>query len=146
MLKATIKIICGIAMILALSLASGCSLNLVSDYDRASQQQMMKLMQKIDGFYLHMQHVDVPKRQYSHYASSYLNIEVDVNALLQRQKVRSLNELTIKQVEILLQLWQQARKAHQEQNSISDFIIKRRRSEYQRVLLAMIRGEKSKAP
>ncbi|KZN34758.1 hypothetical protein N480_20965 [Pseudoalteromonas luteoviolacea S2607] len=145
MVKAWLKVGVILAALLILSTQLGCSLHLVSEYDRASQNQMLSLMKKIDGFYLHMSNVAPAKRKFSHYTSGYTNIEVEINALLQRQKVRELNELTVKQVEILLELWQQGKLAHKTKDSMSDFIIKRRRSEYQRVMLAMIRGEESKA-
>ncbi|MBQ4813112.1 hypothetical protein A7985_21910 [Pseudoalteromonas luteoviolacea] len=145
MFKSWIKLVVILATLLILSSQVGCSLHLISEYDRASQQHMLSLMKKIDGFYLHMSNVEPAKRKFSHYSSGYTNIEVEINALLQRQKVRELNELTVKQVEILLELWQQGKLAHKTKDSISDFIIKRRRSEYQRVMLAMVRGEESKA-
>ncbi|MCF2859235.1 hypothetical protein L1286_17260 [Pseudoalteromonas sp. SMS1] len=145
MIKSWFKLVVIFATLLILSSQVGCSLHLISEYDRASQRNMLSLMKKIDGFYLHMANVAPAKRQFAHYLSGYTNIEVEINALLQRQKVRELNELTVKQVEILLALWQQGRGAHKSKDSISDFIIKRRRSEYQRVMLAMIRGEESKA-
>ncbi|KZN53554.1 hypothetical protein N474_21070 [Pseudoalteromonas luteoviolacea CPMOR-2] len=145
MIKSWLKLLVILATLLILTTQVGCSLHLISEYDRASQRNMLSLMKKIDGFYLHMSNVAPDKRQFSHYVSGYTNIEVEINALLQRQKVRELNELTVKQVEILLELWQQGRLAHKSKDGISGFIIKRRRSEYQRVMLAMIRGEESKA-
>lgn len=129
---------------LLLGLSSGCSVQLVSDYDHQSQQQMMNVAKQVERFYLELALQPVEKRSYQVSSKGYIQIDVELSALLLRQKVRELNELTTKQVTMTQTMWQQDQLTHRKNNTISDFIIKRRRAQYQRVFLAMVRGEQMK--
>jgi len=144
MVKSWLKILVVIGSLLILSMASGCALQMVSNFDRQTEQQIMDVAKKVDRFYVQLSELSKEKRTFHFSQSTYLNIEVELSALLMRQKVRELNELTTKQVEITQNLWLQDKKQHQQANSISDFLIKTRKQQYQRLFLAMIRGEQAK--
>ncbi len=139
-----LKILLVISSLLILSLSSGCALQMVSSFDIQTEQQIMDVAKTVDKFYAQLSELPKEKRTFHFSQSTYLNIEVELSALLMRQKVRELNELTIKQVEITQSLWLQDKKQHQQANSISDFLIKTRKQQYQRLFLAMIRGEQAK--
>ena len=133
-----------IMLSMTLLLLNACAINQVSDYDAQSLNQMQLVAKKVDYFYAQLSYLPKDKRTYQQSAKQYLEVEVDLNALKLRQQIRSTNELTLKQVEIAQALWSDDRKTHQKKNTISDFIIKRHRQQFQRVFLAMIKGEESK--
>ena len=123
---------------------NACAINQISDYDAQSMNQMQLVAKKVDYFYAQVSYLPKANRTYQQSAKQYLEIEVDLNALKLRQQVRSTNELTLKQVEIAQTLWHEDRLSHQKKDTISDFIIKRHRQQFNRVFLAMITGEDSK--
>ncbi|WDD98083.1 hypothetical protein [Thalassomonas actiniarum] len=125
-------------------LLSGCALQLVSDYDEKSLESMERVAQKVNRFYLGLSYQSKEKRLFKASHSAYLNIEADLEALKNRQMIRPMNELTLKQVEITLKLWREDRLRHKTADSLSDFLIKRRKDQYQRLFLAMIKGEEAK--
>jgi hypothetical protein len=123
---------------------NACAINQISNYDQKSMDQMELVAMKVDRFFVGLSYTPKSERKYQKYASNYLDIEVELNALKLRQQVRATNDLTLKQVEIAQMLWSEDRKSHQKKDTISDFIIKRHRQQFNRVFLAMIKGEESK--
>jgi len=131
-------------LLLCLFLTSGCAVEMISPYDDKTVEQMERIDQKIDHFYLILQSVPEKDRSFTHYSSVYLDIDVQIRSLERRQEVREKNEETLKQTRILASLWKQDIAIHKKQNSISDFMIKRRMSQYQRLMNTMIVGELAK--
>jgi len=129
---------------LLLMLLSACSLNLISDYDEQSLQDMERIAKQVDMFYAKLLYTSSEQRDYQQFSSDYIHIEVELNALKTRQEIRELNELTLKQVLIAQNLWQQDMQRHKKNDGISDFIAKRHRQQFNRIFLAMIKGEQSK--
>lgn len=125
-------------------LLSGCALNLISDYDEQSLQDMERIAKQVDMFYAKLLYTPSEQRHYQNFNQDYITIEVELNALKTRQQIRELNELTFKQVQIAQNLWHQDMQQHKKNDGISDFIIKRHRKQFNRVFLAMIKGEQSK--
>ncbi len=123
---------------------SACSMSFISDYDQASMDEMQLINKKIDRFFITMTYADPADRGYEKFKDAYLDIDVELNALRTMQSVRPMNDLTVKQVDILLDLWKQERAAHQKSKGLSNFIIKLHRSQYNRLLMAMIKGESAK--
>ncbi|UAA37905.1 hypothetical protein KIH87_14555 [Paraneptunicella aestuarii] len=132
------------AVLLMALLASACSMQIISDFDQVSFNKMMQVSSRIDGFYLRLMYLPKEERTYTQSDSQYIDIEVELNALRRMQQYRPMNELTLKQVDIAIDLWLQDKKAHQEKDTVSDFIIKRHREQFTQVFDAMITGELSK--
>jgi len=126
------------------SMFSGCSIQLLAERDEVSLQQMEKLAQDVDLLFTQLLYMPPDRRDYQSNAAKYLSVEVKLNALKMRQESRVMNELTIKQLDIAIDLWAQDRKRHEHQNSFTDFMLKRYRSQYKRLFLAMIKGEEAK--
>ncbi len=123
---------------------TGCSLQMVAPYDLQTVSQIAEVEKKIDYLYRSAELLPESDRQYEQFAQQYTEIDVDIRALLRRQQRRDKNTETIKQVDILLDLWTQDRNTHQEKDSLSTFIIKRRLDQYQRMFTALIKGENAK--
>ena len=133
-----------IPAMLTLFFLQACSLNMVSDYDQKSLDLAEALATEIDYFFAKLSYIPEKGRIYSESAKSYLDIEVELNALKFRQSSRTNNELTLKQVDIVIKLWKQERVRHEEKNSLNNFLIKRHRRQFNQMFLAIIRGEESK--
>jgi len=135
------KTLCLLVMAFVLS---GCALQLVSDFDEKSLDDMEAIATEVNGFYLGLSYMEKSERSYKNSRQQYLEIEVALEALRSRQEIRAMNELTLKQVDITLKLWREDRERHQAADTLSNFLIKRRKGQYQRLFLAMIKGEESK--
>ncbi|KJY93457.1 hypothetical protein TW84_03740 [Vibrio neptunius] len=127
-----------------LMLLSGCTLRLVAPYDPQTVQQAQSIERDIDYFYLSMQALPESQRRYEDFAPQYLNIDAGVRGLERRQQRREQNQETIKQAQILADFWQQDMRAHKKKQTLSDFLIKRRIDQYERLIDALIRGELAK--
>lgn len=100
--------------------------------------------ENVDYMYTKMSYMEANKRNYNDFSSHYLDVEVKLSALKARQETRLLNELTLRQVHIVLALWKQDRIKHQKKDTLSDFFLKRHRKHYQRLFTALIKAESAK--
>ncbi|NGN96221.1 hypothetical protein G5S52_00695 [Grimontia sp. S25] len=125
-------------------LVTGCSLQLVASYDPQTERQMILIEKKVDYLYRTAELTPPEQRQYARFEKEYFDIELEIRSLIRRQLRRENNEETIKQVEMLANLWIQDRQAHQKNDALADFTIKRRTSQYQRMFTALIEGETAK--
>ncbi|USD34650.1 MULTISPECIES: hypothetical protein [Vibrio] len=127
-----------------LLLLTGCTLRLVAPYDLQTVQQAQSIERDIEFLYLSLQALPENERLYSRFADQYLKIDVNIRGLERRQARREQNQETLKQAQTLVQFWQQDMKTHQQKHTLSDFLIKRRLDQYQRLIDALIRGELAK--
>lgn len=121
-----------------------CSTSLISDQDPKSLNIMEAVAENVDYMYTKMSYMPVNTRNYNKFSNYYLEIEVKLNALKIRQEMRVMNELTLKQVNIVLQLWRQDRIKHQTKDTLSDFLLKRHKKQYQRLFTTLIKAESAK--
>ncbi|NRF64055.1 hypothetical protein [Vibrio coralliilyticus] len=127
-----------------LILLSGCTLRLVAPYDPQTVQQAQSIERDIEYLYLSMQALPESERLYARFSEQYLKIDVSVRGLERRQARREQNQETLKQTQTLVQFWQQDMKTHQQKQTLSDFLIKRRLDQYKRLIDTLIRGELAK--
>ena len=74
----------------------------------------------------------------------YVDIEVELNALLNKNRVRPLNAHSTRICEITLQLWQKYKEEHKTDNTLSDGLIKLNRMTLANLFLAMQVAERGK--
>ncbi|MCC2521576.1 hypothetical protein [Vibrio coralliilyticus] len=127
-----------------LILLSGCTLRLVAPYDPQTVQQAQSIERDIEYLYLSMQALPESERLYARFTEQYLKIDVSVRGLERRQARREQNQETLAQAQTLAKFWQQDMKTHQQKQTLSDFLIKRRLDQYKRLIDALIRGELAK--
>lgn len=132
-------------VLLSALLLSACSMNIISSYDKQSMAQMLDLAKQVDAFYLQLADQPGDARPYQDSSEAYNHILTELYGLRRSQTVRALNDLTVKQVDIAIELWQQDIAAHKQNDGISNFILQRHREQFDRVFLAMIQGESAKA-
>ncbi|MDO8549707.1 MAG: hypothetical protein Q7S39_06105 [Ignavibacteria bacterium] len=123
---------------------NGCTIQYVAEYDESIKNEIIRISAEIDKFYGILLETAEAARTYINFKDEYLTIEVDLRTLLTRNKIRPLNEESVKQTEIVLDLWLNDKEQHKTNDSVSDFIIKQHRNQFQRIFIAMAIGEEVK--
>ncbi len=123
---------------------SDSSIQVVARFDDQVVQQATQIAQSIDQFFTRLLYLAAEQRTYRGSQHSYLEISVALTALKRQQEIRPLNDLSLRQSELALELWQQDRLQHQNSDGITDFFIQRHRSHYQQLMHALMQGEQAK--
>ncbi len=132
---------------LAISLFTACQVTFIPDYDQAIAAQIEETAKTVDRFYLMMLETTTAKdegRSFDLFAEQYVNIEVELTSLYNKNKVRPLNENSTRICEITLELWQKYKEEHREDNSLSDGLIKLNRNTFEDLFYAMLVAERAK--
>jgi len=128
-------------------LSEGCRVTLVPDYDDSIAQEILETAKRVDMFYLDMYETTVnedAERSYDKFVKSYVEIEVELSSLLNKNKIRPLNENSIRICEITLELWVKYKEEHKEDNELSDGLIKLNQLTFSDLFYAMLVAEKAK--
>ncbi len=133
-----------ITLLFISSCLSGCVPQLVAEYDPQTMNDFLNLSRKIDIFYSVLLETDKDQQQYEKFGKGYVEIEADFRMLLLKNKLRPFNHETVRQIDIAMELWQEDKQKHKTKNGVSDFIIKRHRTQFSEVFLEMIKAEKAK--
>lgn len=124
-----------------------CSVTLIPNYDESIAKQIESLAKQVDKFYLEMLETTSNSnggRAFKKFTESYVNIEVELNSLLNKNQVRPLNENSIRICEITLQLWIKYKNEHKEDNNLSDGLIKLNRKTFGDLFYSMQVAEAAK--
>jgi len=127
---------------------SGCKITLVPSYDAQLKEQIESTSKEIDRFYLTMMDLHDNKeggRAYEKFREGYINIEVELISLLNKNKVKPLNTHSIRICEITLQIWRKYKQEHKEDDAIPDGLIKYNMLAMNDLMYAMLIAEKGKA-
>ncbi len=127
-----------------LLLFASCKVHLVSNYDAVLSDEINTTAKKVDNFYLSMQEIPAAKRQYVNFSNSYIDIEVDLNSLVTKNRVRPLNTESTRIAEITLQLWEKYKEEHKKDNALSDGLIKLNKKTLSDMFYAMQVAEEGK--
>ena len=125
----------------------GCRVELVNDYDAELSTHIQNVAKQTDLFYLNMLETtsnDGNGRRYSNFAEGYAKIQAELNSLLQKNKIKPLNEHSTRICEIALQFWQDYKNEHKEYDEISDSEIDLNRLYLQDIFYAMLVAEEGK--
>lgn len=111
-----------LGFLLALSI-TGCKVTLVPNYDEGIAKQIEATLKTVDEFYLTM--LETTKNQggqraYSNFIKPYIAIEIELQSLLDKNRVRPLNKNSIAICENTLQQFKKYKDKHKEDNTISD--------------------------
>lgn len=120
---------------------------MVAPYDDSIMQQIEATAKDIDRFYLTMLEGKTQAnlgRDYKYFQEDYINIEVELNSILMKNRVKPLNEHSIRICEITLELWRKYKAEHQQDNTLSDGLIKLNRKTFDDLFFAMQSAEKGK--
>lgn len=123
---------------------NSCTVQYVAEYDESVKNEIIRIAAQVETFYAELLEADSTERVYINFKDQYLAIEVDLRTLLLRNKIRPLNEESTKQSEIALELWVDDKEQHKNENTVSNFIINLHRKQFQRIFIAMAKGESIK--
>ena len=131
-------------LLICFSLCLGCSVKYVSDYDQITADELIRVAKKVDMFYGNLGEIQESERQYSKYSKEYIDIESDIRSLVIRNKIRPLNEESIKISETILAEFMKYRKKHKEDTLYKDTLIILHRNRLLRLFTAMSVAEQAK--
>jgi len=126
-------------------LFTDCRIKLLPDRDTALAKQIELTGKMIDSLYLNIAEETVAEeRTYKKYAKGYNAVEVELNSILLKNKVKALNKDAEKIAENSVTLWSRYKSKHQADNRISNADIKLNRVFMRDQVLNMLLGEKYK--
>ncbi|MCY7421528.1 MAG: hypothetical protein LH478_07275 [Chitinophagaceae bacterium] len=123
---------------------ASCKVQLVSNYDMELSNEINNTAKKVDNFYLTMQEIAADKRQFVNFSTSYIGIEVDLNSLVIKNRVRPLNAESTRIAEITLQLWEKYKEEHKKDNTLSNGLIRLNKKTFSDMFYAMQVAEEGK--
>lgn len=126
--------------IVSLIAFASCKVTLIPSYDSCISEQIENTAKSVDKFYLSMLETYTTAdadRAFNKFSEQYVNIEVELNSLLNKNKIRPLNENTTRICEITLDLWIKYKEEHRSDNSLSDGLIKLNRKTFNDLFFAM---------
>jgi len=126
---------------------NSCKVTFVPSYDAGISDQIENTSKAVDKFYLSMLETTSTEnngRAFSNFSEQYVNVEVELNSLLNKNKVRPLNEHSTRICEITLELWIKYKEEHRKDNTLSNGLIKLNRKTFSDLFFAMQVAEKGK--
>ncbi len=126
---------------------NSCKVTLLPSYDAGISEQIENTSKTVDKFYLSMLEFTSSEndgRVFDKFAREYVDIEVELNSLLTKNKIRPLNENSTRICEITLQLWIKYKEEHKTDNTLSDGLIKLNRKTFSDLFYAMRVAEEGK--
>ena len=126
---------------------NSCKVTFIPSYDANISTQIENTSKAVDKFYLSMLETTSASnegRTFNNFSEEYVNIEVELNSLLNKNKIRPLNENSTRICEITLQLWVKYKEEHKTDNTLSNGLIKLNRKTFDDLFFAMQSAEKAK--
>ena len=97
-----------------------CKATFVPPYDASIEAQISKTARLTDALYLQMLDVKETDRKYEKYTAKYLDIQVDINALVLKTQVRDHNTNLLVMVQNLQKMFVQFKDDHKTKGVLTD--------------------------
>lgn len=134
-----------LALIVVLLLVlTGCSYKITASFDIGTQEAILKCARLVDKFYSELFEVPESERAYQKFASSYIELEVELKSLIFRNEARPLNKESTKQAQNVLLEWQKYKKRHKDKGKYTDGNAKLDYKRLKRMLKYALKAEKVK--
>lgn len=136
-----------ILLFFTLVILNSCKVTFIPSYDANISEQIDNTAKGVDLFYLSMLENTTQEndgRSFIKFSEKYVEMEVELNSLLNRNKIRPLNENSIRICEITLELWQKYKGVHKEDDTLSNGEIIYNRKIFNDLFYAMQVAEKGK--
>lgn len=91
---------------------SGCSVNLVAEYDKASEARLIATYEKVNRMYDALAEAAPAERGYDKFSKTWADIATDLRVVALRQKARVDNKESIEIVDKLVKNWEKTRGEH----------------------------------
>jgi hypothetical protein len=125
-------------------LQTGCTYRFVADYNSSLSEETIRVAKKVDYFYANLLNTPDSLRTFDRSSQVYTEIEVDINSILMRNKIRPLNEESVKIIENTVSLWQKYKNRHKDENTYKGSLLELHRERLARMFMAMFNAEESK--
>ncbi|MDZ7652652.1 MAG: hypothetical protein U5L03_08975 [Burkholderiaceae bacterium] len=96
---------------------SGCSVNLVAEYDKASEARLIATYEKVSRMYDALAEAAPAERGYDKFAKAWADVATDLRVVALRQKARVDNKESIEIVDKLVKNWDRTRAGHKERSA-----------------------------
>ncbi len=130
-----------------LLLAASCRVQLIPDYNAELAKKVDSTARMVDQFYITMREKTTNnsgERAYKNFIDGYILVEVELNSLLIKNRVRPFNQNSTRICEISLQLWNKYRNEHKKDNTLSDGLIRLNQKSMSDLFYAMQVAEQAK--
>lgn len=131
-------------VVVILTAVAGCAYRYMAEYDPGVEEEIYAISRKVDIFFGRLLETPKEERKYQYFKNDYVEVEADLQLLLRRNEIRSLNGETVQQINIALELWLDDKAKHAGKDTVSDFIAKKHQEQYGRLFIAMVKGESAK--
>lgn len=134
----------GLFLFVSLFFLFSCRVTLLPEYNAEISKNIENTAKLVDKFYLLMVETTSEEnsgRSYDRFAEKYVEIEVEINSLLNQNKIRPLNENSTRICEITLELWQKYKEEHKTDNTLSNGLIRLNRKTFADLFFAMQMAE-----
>lgn len=125
-----------------------CRVTLTAPYDESLVNQTQQIVKQVDKLYLTMLETtenENDERAFGHFAEDYINIEVELNYLLIKNRMKPLNSESVRNYEIALETWVKYKEMHKKNNGISDADIELNRDYLRDLFIVILIGEDEKS-
>jgi len=136
----TKKFLTAFVLVISMAAFESCKVVLLPSYDATISEQIDNTAKSVDRFYLSMLETTTAEndgRAFSKFADKYVEIEVELNSLLNKNKIRPLNKNSTRICEITHQLWVKYKEEHKAKNTLKDGLILLNRKKFSDLFYAM---------
>lgn len=134
-------------LLISLLLLFSCRVTLLPGYNAELSKNIENTAKLVDKFYLSMYETTTAEnngRSFDKFAGQYVEIEVEIKSLLNRNKIRPLNENSTRICEITLELWRKYKEEHKTDNTLSNGLIQLNMKTFADLFFAMQVAEEGK--
>ena len=122
----------------------GCTIKMVSDYDAEAAKEIINVSKQVDQFYGSLIETKESERSYNTFKEKYIEIEVNIRALIIRNKTRPLNDESISIAETTLEKWLKYKEKHKTNDNYKTSLASNHRKRFTRLFTAMSVAEEAK--
>ncbi len=130
-------------LIIALSLFFYCcsKVQYIAEYDKATEDHLYKCALLVDELFEELLILDENKRTFEKVEIKYKNIEIELYKLLMLEQIRSKNQDSIEQANLIYEMWNDTIEYHKEKGTITDTMIQDNRKLYLETFTELIKCE-----
>lgn len=138
------KIVVILTIFIVTMFFQGCAVKYIADYDAKIKDNTIQISKQVNKFYANLLEADSSKRVYKNYKKVYIDIEVEIQALILQSNAHPLNSQSVSISETILEKWQKYKNKHKLNNTYKDALIKNHQKRFNRLFKAMLIAEAAK--
>ncbi len=116
----------------------------IAEYDKTTEDHIYKCALLVDEFFEEMLLIDEKNREFENFKNGYKNIEIELYKLIMLEQIRIKNEDSIKQANLLYEMWNDAMLKHEEDIIIKDIILYENRKIFIETFIELAKCEQNK--